>query len=406
MSGCALSLGFIFFLTLLAGPPALVAGQTRVDKSGRPLSKDAGRIVWLEEVLRIRDDGETAVFKSPRYFKLGPGGSLFFIDFAEGARVYGYGPNGRMVHKLLKTGQGPGECEHATNFVVLDGLVRVLSWIPPKIMDYDLSGGRYLRESRSDEDSHGVWFLGTAVGKIYAIRDEVFSSAAFMSEGVFTIPNGVYEIAPDFRTWTKLYEFPVRMVIRKRTALRLDPIDAAIGGSTLYILHTAAYGVTAFDLRTGCVKHVASRAYERVRTKPAKPGQADPESRGIELPDAPYGWDVSKIHAAAGKLWVFTSVMKADGDDRLVDIFDAEGRYADSIVLRFPDSGRDHRVVSRWSLLTDDGFFYIPEQEEDGLITIGKYRVPDARLFRLKQALNARRSRGECSFRAAPRRPK
>jgi hypothetical protein len=377
----AMTLGLPFLLSTLVVIPGPAAAQTRIDNPGRALAEDAGRVVRLEEVLRIRDDGETAVFKSPRHFKRGPEGSLFFIDFAEGDRVYGYGPDGRLVHKLLKTGQGPGECHHTANFVVLDDLVRVLAWAPPKILDFHLAGGRYLRESRLEEDSHGLWFLGTAGGKIYGIRDEVFSSAAFQGAGAFAIPNGIYEISPDFRSWTKLYEFPVRMAIKRRAAARLDPIDAAIGGSTLYILHTAAYGVTAFDLRTGRVKHVVSRAYERVRAKPAKPGQADPESRGIELPDAPYVWDVHQIHAAAGRLWVFTSTVKPDGDDQLVDIFDAEGCYADSVVLRFPAGGRNHRAVARWSLLTDDGFFYVPEQEEDGLITIAKYRIPDAKLF-------------------------
>jgi hypothetical protein len=31
--------------------------------------------------------------------------------------------------------------------------------------------------------------------------------------------------------------------------------------------------------------------------------------------------------------------------------------------------------------MTDDGLFVIPEQEEDGLVTIGKYRIADPGLF-------------------------
>ncbi len=85
------------------------------------------------------------------------------------------------------------------------------------------------------------------------------------------------------------------------------------------------------------------------------------ETRGVEFPDDPYVWDVAKIHAAAGKLWVFTSVTKPNGDDNQVDVFDAEGRYIDSIILRYPAGDRNHRGVAGWTLLTADGFFFVPE---------------------------------------------
>jgi hypothetical protein len=374
--------GFAIFLTAFLGHSAVAGPQTRVENPARALAKDAGRVVKLEEVLRIRDDGDTAVFRSPRFFKNGPDGSLYFVDFAEGDRLYGYSPAGKLVRKLLKTGQGPGECQYVADFVIEGDRVRVLAWSPPKIMDFGLDGGRYLRESRVEQDSHGLWFLGTAGGKIYGIRDEVFSSAAFQSEGVFTVPNGVYEISSDFKTWKKIYEFPVRMVIRKgRGAFRLDPIDAAIYETALYIVHTAEYRVTELDLRSGAPKRILSRAYDRIRSKPARAEDADPELKGVELPDDPYVWDIDRIHAAAGKLWVFTSVMKPDGDDQQVDVFDAGGRFADSIILRYPAGARNHRRVARWTLMTDDGVFVIPEQEEDGLVSIGKYRILDAGHF-------------------------
>ena len=232
---------------------------------------------------------------------------------------------------------------------------------------------------RIEEDTHGLWFLGTTGGKIYGIRDEVFNSAAFSGSGIFTVPNSVYEISSDFKTWKKIYEFPVRMVVKRRNAFRLDPIDAAIQGSTLYILHSAEYQVTELDLRTGGARRVISRAYDRVKGSAGKPSDPDPETRGIQFPDEPYVWDINRILAAAGKLWVFTSVMKPGGNDQEVDLFDDAGRFADSVVLRFPNEGRNHGA--RWTLMTDDGFFIIPEQEEDGLISIGKYKIVDADLF-------------------------
>jgi hypothetical protein len=372
------TLAIIMALPLFLGASDLPAAQTRVDNPARALAKNAGRVVELEETLRIRDDGDTAVFKIPRELAPGPDGSLYFIDYDKGPRLYRFSPDGRLALKLLKTGQGPGEAQNPSGFLVTEDRIRVLSWIPPKIIDFGLDG-RYLKESRVVEDTHGLWYLGVSEGRIYGVRDEVFRSAAWGNSGVFTIPNAVYEISPDFLSWKKLCEFPVRMLVKGRRAFRLDPIDADIRGSSLFILHAAEYRVDEFDLRSGALDRVISRKYDRVKSEASDEGDPDPETRGVKFPEDPYVWDIERIHAAAGKLFVFTSTISSGGDDQQVDIFDGEGRFADSVVLRYPPGGRNHRA--RWTVLTEDGRLIIPEQEKDGLISIGQYRIPDAGLF-------------------------
>jgi len=365
---------------LFLGGAGAAWAQTRVDNPARPLAKNAGRIVKLEEVVRIRDDGESAVFRSPQDLTLGTDGSLYFLDFAEGDRLYRYSPEGKLIFKALKTGQGPGESQHATNFFLAGERIRVQAWVPPKVLDFNLDG-RYLEEVRTQESTHGLWFLATAEGKIYGIRDELFSSAAFQGAGVFPIPNCVYEISPDFKTWKRLFEFPVRMSIKNARAARLDMIDAAVRESTLYILHTAEYRVVQFDLQAGHVERTISRAYDRVKGVSGKDEDLDPEAKGLDTPSDPYVFDITEIHAVGGNLWVFTSRVKVDGNDQQVDVFDAAGRYIDSVLLRFPENSLNHRAAKRKSLITDDGFIFLPEQDEDGLVSIGKYRIVDASLF-------------------------
>lgn len=360
------------------------AAQTRIENPARPLAKNAGRVVQLEEVLRIRDDGERAIFRSPHDLVLGRDGSLYFTDHSGEPALYRFGPRGELVARFIKKGgQGPGEAQNLSGFLAGPEMIRVLAWVPPKIMDFS-PDGRYLRESRVEEDTHGLWFLRQWEGGIIGIRDELFSSAGFKtanSSTAFTVPQSIYEISADFKTWKKLYEFPVRMMMRRRSGFRLDPIDAVISGRTLYLVHTAEYQVTALDLRTGRVERLITRAYDRVRTGKQKPAETDedPEARGVDLPDEPYSWDIDRIQAAAGKLFVFTSTVSRGGDDQQVDVFDAAGRLVDSVFLRYPAGGRNHHA--RWTALTEDGFFFIPEAGEDGLITIGKYRIPDAGLF-------------------------
>jgi hypothetical protein len=367
---------FFFIISVFLYPVISAPGQTRVENPKRPLAQNAGRFVDLEEVLRIRDDEKNAIFRTPQRLALGLDGSLYFLDYAEGARLYRFGPDGKLVFKALKNGQGPAESQHVSHFFFERDLIRVQAWVPPKVMDFDLAG-RYLKEVPVREDTHGLWFLAVAGGKIYGIRDELFTSAAFHGAGTFPIPNSVYEISSDFGNWKKLYEFPVRMAVKNRRAVRLDMIDATVHGSTMYILNTAKYGITQLDLRTGRVERFITRAYDRVKGRTAGKAQRDPdpEARGFEDIDSdPYVFDINEIHAVGDNLWVFTSTCKS-GDDQQVDVLDAAGRYIDSFFLRFPPDNRNHRAVRRKSLVTDDGFFFVPEQEEDGLVTIGKYKI-------------------------------
>ena len=367
----------LFFPTLLFGITVPGSAQTRVDNPARALAKDAGRTVRLEEVLRIRDDGETAIFKMPRKLALGPDGSLYFHDFAEGDRIYRYSPEGKLVFKALKSGQGPGECQHASNFFLAGDGLRIQAWSPPKVMDYGLDG-RYKREIRT-EDTHGLHSLFLLGGRIYGLRDEISHSQAIFREGEIVTPYSLYEISPDFVSWKKLWDFPVRHVIKNRSWVRLDMLDAAAGGPYVYVVHADAYGIDQFDLRTGRVERIFSRAYERRRIVSGKKAAVAPEETGAPKPVYTFMFDILELHVVRDRLWAFTSTRDENGDDRIVDIFDADGRFVDSIRLDFPNDGLRHGYSK--GLLTNEGYYFVPEQDEDGLVSIAKYRILDASLF-------------------------
>jgi len=375
-------LGIAFLLTVFMSIPAAGQAQTRVDNPGQALAKNAGRVVKLEEILRIRDDGDAAIFRIPRKFALGADGSLYFHDFAEGDRLYRYGPEGKLIFKILKTGQGPGECQQASNFLLEGDRIRVQAWSPPKIMDYGLDG-RYKSEIPT-ENTKGLHSLFLIDGRIYGLRDEVPHSQAISQTGLIETPYSLYEISPDFKSWRKLQDFPVRHSIRRDPLgrpswIRLDMIEAAAGGPFVYVVHAAEYRIDQFDLRSGRVERVFGRDYERRRLKAEGDEDLDPETkRDLDASDVP-SFDVLEIHAVGDRLWAFTSTMKERGNDRLVDVFDADGRFVDSFTLEFPDPVLRHSYSK--GLITADGFYFVPEQDEDGLASIGKYRIPDVDLF-------------------------
>jgi len=382
MSKRAMIPGLAILLTAFLGLPAIAGPQTRVENPARALAKNAGRVVKLEEVLRIRDDGDSAIFRVPRKMAVGADGSLYFHDFAEGDKLYRYSPEGKLVFKTMKKGQGPGECLSASNFFLDGERIRVQAWNPPKIMDFNFDG-RYKREIPTD-NTKGLHSLFLIDGKFYGLRDEVPYSGATSKTGLIETPYGLYEFSPDFKSWRKLQDFPVRHSIRRDPLgrpswIRLDMIEAAAGAPFIYIVHAAEYRIDQFDLRTGRVERVFGRAYERRRLKAEGDEDIDPAAKQeIDDSDVP-SFDVLELHAVGGRLWVFTSTMKERGNDRLVDVFDTEGRYVDSIILEFPDRTLRHSYSK--GLITADGFYFVPEQDEDGLVSIGKYRIPDAGLY-------------------------
>lgn len=81
--------------------------QTVVDNPAKPLSPNAGRVVKLEEVMRIEDTGEDYFFKNPSVIRVSPRGDLFIQDRQEQALQFD--AQGRFVRNLFKKGQGPGE---------------------------------------------------------------------------------------------------------------------------------------------------------------------------------------------------------------------------------------------------------------------------------------------------------
>jgi hypothetical protein len=145
----------------------------------------------------------------------------------------------------------------------------------------------------------------------------------------------------------------------------------------LFILHTAEYGIEKLDLRTGRIERVFKRRYIRLK---AQEGEAEqdiynPVPKQNLPPPFNYDFDITWIHVFKNSLWALTSTAKDKDSKPLIDVFDMEGKYIDSFYLQFPSNNKTHWIVN--SILSDDGFIFIPEQSEDGFVSIAKYRIKD-----------------------------
>jgi len=345
--------------------------QIGAGNSNKPKALNMGRIVKLEEIMRIHDDGKDIIFKNPRYFSLMKDGSLIFYDYPH---IFKYNKDGKFVFKILKKGNGPKESQNPSFYFVDDNKIYVHSWIPPKILIYDLNG-KYLKEYRIPSSTFR--FLRLIDNKIYGIRDEIRYSNFIHKEGIYETPYSVYKITNRFKKLKKVQNIPVKHYIKnarwwRRTLFSVLPFE-----HYLFLIHTSEYKISRLNLRTGQIDKVFKRPYTRIKSEVKEGEEQDvynPVPRNFRPPPFKYVFDVWWIQIYKNSLWVFTSTLK--DQKRLIDVFDLEGNYVDCFYLKYPDNNCYHKPSH--IRLSDDGFFYVPEENMDtGLVSIAKYRIKE-----------------------------
>ena len=328
------------------------------------------RIVLLEEVLRIHDNGRDIIFKNPRCFSRWDDGSILFMDHPY---LYRYDENGNFIFRIFKLGDGPGECKRPDDYYFDGEKIYIYSWIPPKIMEFDLDGD-FVKEKEAP--SNTFVYVGYIDNKIFGIRDEIRYSDFVHRNGFFETPFTIYEISSDFKKQNKIFDIPVQHYIQNSHWWRRVMFSVVPYEHYLFILHTSKYQVDKLDLSTGQIERTFSRPYERIKFQENEsiPDIYNPVPKNLLPPQFEYIWDIWWIQVANDSLYVFTSTLKED--NRLIDVFDMEGNYIDAFYLQFPENDMNHNPVH--SLLSDDGFLFIPEENiETGLVSIGKYKIKD-----------------------------
>lgn len=348
-------------------------GQILISNPAKPENKKSGRTVELTEALRIRDDGKNIVFRNPQDLSVLNDRSLIFFDYPF---IYRYNKSGELIFKALKQGNGPGECEYPNHYYIQGDRMYVYSWIPPKVMEYDMNG-RYIRERKVPYPGPFI-FLGIIGSRIFGIRDEIRFSGFIHKEGFFETPYTLYEISPDFANLKKIHDFPMAHYIRKASWWRRGASVFAMHQDFLFIVHTSEYQIVKFDLRAGRVERIIKRKFARKKSG-GEIGQDiyNPVPKQLLPPPLDYVFDILWVQAFRNSLWVFTSATNGDGGETLIDVFNMEGKYLDCFYLKFPPAKERHMVYN--ALITDDGFIFVTDENKDtGLMSIGKYAIKDS----------------------------
>ena len=120
------------------------------------------------------------------------------------------------------------------------------------------------------------------------------------------------------------------------------------------------------------VEKTITRKYDRVK-RPPDPHEQRPDWNGPPVQE--FYYDINKIFVAGDNIWVITST-RNERQSRLVDVFDAQGKYVDNFFLEFP-SGITPSGLILGRVVLKDGFIYTVDEDAEGFFSIAKYKILD-----------------------------
>ena len=359
----------IFVLFILWAAVFASQDQAIIENPDKPLSKNAGRIIQLKEVLRIQDEGVDFYFREPWGIDVAKDGSVFVKDKD---RLYKFDSGGKFEKNVARHGQGPGEItREIENIIVQDNEIVFSCASMNKLIKMDLAGN-LIRELIPKKRALN---LIACYKNKYFIVD--FMPKSFeMEEGYKDIDRNLFIIDEEGNVTPTPHSFPVkhywaRHPVRKyfspQYVTRLQSSKAS--QKYIYICHTQDYLIKQFDLEKHQISRIFRRDYTRVKFKPD------------EFRPFKYYNDVHRILIHKNNVWVLTSTFNEE-KGIMVDVFNSDGKYIDNFYLPlFNSKTGDCFYQLYWPMVIKGNFLYAIEHDKDWNFSIAKHEIIDIGLF-------------------------
>jgi len=348
----SLVLTAVFFVS------GILSAQDIIENPAKPTAANAGRILKLQEIWRVTDEGGAFFFKYPTRLRVAPGGSIFLQDNEE---LLKFSADGTFVRNLFRKGEGPGEMSPQVSYQI-DGR---------EIIIYD---GGLRRLWRADEDGKflgGIplskqirrFFIGAYRNDLVFYREDTPSSGAGIP-GFADIPHMIVLLSKDGKS-----EIDIRPFFAKRY---LVPGGGLIWGNAIktvsedgrfvFGFHGRDYLIEVLDLEQKKIVRRFRRDYPRILNPETKEEREWRESQ--KLPKDDYKTDIINLLPNGPQIWAATSTEDPE-KGRLWDVFDAEGRYVDCFYLG----------ASRTLLRTAGDAIFVLESNKDETYRLVKYKI-------------------------------
>lgn len=356
------TLALLAFISCALG----ISAQTIIDNPEKAASKNAGRTLALQEVLRIKDVGKDFYFKLPWLLDVATDGAIFVQD---GVALYEFASDGRFKRNLVRTGQGPGEIStELTDLLVRDNEVLIFSAPSNKLVKTDFDG-RLIKELKFDKKI--FYHLLAFYDKKYYMLDLKRKDFA-RTDGIKNNDLNLFLVNEDgtFNPASCSFSTQFYIQIRERgsgywviTGLYISKESQKF----IYVTHTQDYQIKQLDLEKGEVVKIFRRSYPRVKYK-----KKDPRDTR-KMPD--YDNDVYRLLVYKDQVWALTSTFDPK-KGILTDVFNADAKYVDNFWLPLINIRTGDTFYQRYFPAVIQGdYLYAIEHDADWNFSIAKYRI-------------------------------
>lgn len=335
-----------------------VSGQTIIENPEKPLAKNAGRGLKLQEIWHITDEGGQFYFKYPGELRTSSDGHIFLADENE---LLKFTPEGKFIKNLFKKGQGPGEIESDFAYWIHDNEIFIYDFMTIKIIQTDLNG-ELIKQTKINTGPYNG-FYGVFKNWFVFLKD-IFPLPSERKSKLQDMPCAIRLVSQDGKSENESYVFQRQMFFRPNGMTSWTRWYSVLSedGNRLYVSHTRDYLIEALDLNRGQVVNRFKREYPSVKYK--ERGWEENFYKKYGAPKIRYEIDVSALFVNKNSLWVKTSTNDKEKGD-LFDVFDGQGRFIDSFFL-----GADRTLLNAYG----DTFFVLEKDQAENYRVV-KYKI-------------------------------
>lgn len=357
----------VLLLLLFLIITSVMFAQEIIENPAKPLSKNAGRVLKLKEMMSISDEPGKFYFRGPGDIKIAKDGSIFVSD-RRGYNFLKFSPDGKFLKNLYKKGEGPGEIQDYFEYALSKNEIYIYDFYKRKIIHMEQDGS-LINEFKTYTEQYNefkgifrdclvfmkhVWPPGVdrKTSRFYEIKWKIIKLS---KDGISSEENYIF--------------FNKRFLIASSLGggmVRWDPFDSVFDENSgyLYVSCTREYMVHVLDMNSGKVIRSFKRKYKRIRHE-----MSQREKDFIKKYNAPrkkYEQDINRLHLFNGLVWVETST-KDEERRIMIDVFNNKGQFVDNFYL----------ALDGYLISVQDNSIFVGESDEDGNIMIKKYIVED-----------------------------
>ncbi len=348
-----------FFLAFLA--TLMIPAQDIIENPAKSAAANAGRILALQEIWRVSDEGGAFFFKYPNRLRIAPDGTIFLQDDEE---LLKFSAEGKFLGNLFKKGQGPGEMSPRFSYMI-DGRELVIYDSGLRRLWKADAEGRLLSEMPIEKTFRG-FMIGMFGDNLVFWRDED-APVGVKIPGFADVPVMVGLLSKDGKSEVDIQPFYFkRYIVGPRGGLNWGNAlkTTSEDGRFVFGFHGRDYLIEVMDLKEKKIVRRFRRAYSRVPETETKEQREWRESE--KLPKADYKADIINLIPDGLRIWAETSTEDPE-KGRLWDVFDDRGAFVDCFYLG----------PGRTLLRTAGDMIFVLESNKDETLSLVKYRIID-----------------------------